>query len=238
MWGPTLVGHFLPHFVYVLHERMKTSKYDNHLVRDSRFGRLVSTGLTKSSGGQRRWLFRCDCGKEVWVAGSTVVRGLTKSCGCLAAELSAERATGRGSKNGLTTKALFRVWRMMMARCYSPTSPSYPRYGGRGIAVEHRWHDPHTFYSDNQDRWKPGLQLDRVDNNGNYSLRNTRFVTVRENQRNRSDTIWITINNETRSLPEWCEVFGINSNLVRQRITRDGKSAIEALTGVKYGKQV
>lgn len=34
--------------------------------------------------GDRRWMFRCDCGHEKSILGYAVKRGHTKSCGCLA----------------------------------------------------------------------------------------------------------------------------------------------------------
>lgn len=57
-------------------------------VVGERFGRLlvIAEGERhwRSSGGSiRAWLCRCDCGEEVTVPSHSLLRGLTRSCGCL-----------------------------------------------------------------------------------------------------------------------------------------------------------
>lgn len=48
-----------------------------------RFGMLVVIGQAESTAtGQRRWVCKCDCGKEHTVIGSNLIRGTTVSCGC------------------------------------------------------------------------------------------------------------------------------------------------------------
>ena len=48
-----------------------------------RFGMLVVIAQAESNAaGQRRWVCRCDCGKEHTVTGSNLMRGTTVSCGC------------------------------------------------------------------------------------------------------------------------------------------------------------
>jgi hypothetical protein len=61
-----------------------------------RYGRLLVTeylGFSKSSWCSH-WKCRCDCGWVVSVPGKALTRsdGATRSCGCIAAELSAQRA--------------------------------------------------------------------------------------------------------------------------------------------------
>lgn len=52
-----------------------------------RFGRLVAiepSGFSET--GLKMWLCRCDCGKTKEIAHNSLVRGKTRSCGCLRAE--------------------------------------------------------------------------------------------------------------------------------------------------------
>lgn len=53
------------------------------------------------------WVCRCDCGAEVNVRSNALKTGNTRSCGCLARELSAERCRTRNEqprkKKGSTT---------------------------------------------------------------------------------------------------------------------------------------
>ena len=60
---------------------------DNDLT-NKRFGRLTAIKIVgHDSAGYFNWLCRCDCGKEIAVASSSLKRGLTQSCGCLQSEM-------------------------------------------------------------------------------------------------------------------------------------------------------
>lgn len=77
------------------------------------------------------------------------------------------------------------VFANMKSRCNNPKQRGYNRYGGRGIKV---LFTPKGFidYVTNELKVDPrGLQIDRVDNNGNYERGNIRFVTNLENQQNK-----------------------------------------------------
>jgi hypothetical protein len=76
--------------------------------------------------------------------------------------------------------------------------------------------------------YKSGLQIDRINVDGNYEPDNCRFVTAKENSRNKRNAIKVEIDGETKYLPEWCEDLGINYNTVFSRIMR-GLSPKEAL---------
>jgi hypothetical protein len=63
--------------------------------RGERYGRLTVlryVGLGPKPGSYRRWLCRCDCGKEREVSYRELSRGHTQSCGCLFLETA--RANG------------------------------------------------------------------------------------------------------------------------------------------------
>jgi hypothetical protein len=52
------------------------------------FGRLAVIERGESvPSGSARWLCRCECGSMVTVSGSSLRRGATRSCGCLAREI-------------------------------------------------------------------------------------------------------------------------------------------------------
>lgn len=87
------------------------------------------------------------------------------------------------------TSGLLDVFYGIIARCCRKSHKSYCRYGGRGIAVCNEWRDnPDAFFLwANNNGYLHGLQLDRINNDGNYSPENCRFVTPSTNQRNSSN---------------------------------------------------
>lgn len=81
---------------------------------------------------------------------------------------------------------LHRVFNAMKSRCTNPNITNYHRYGGRGVKVCFDSATEFIDYVINTLQINPkGLQIDRIDNNGNYEKGNIRFVTAKENCKNR-----------------------------------------------------
>ena len=73
---------------------------------------------------------------------------------------------------------LHHIFARMKERCNSPSHPSYKNYGGRGIKVCFTTAIEFVVYVMDVLRVDPrGLQIDRINNNGNYEKDNIRFVT-------------------------------------------------------------
>lgn len=85
------------------------------------------------------------------------------------------------------TSRLYSTYVGMKCRCGNPSHGSFRNYGGRGIRVCPEWLGSFEAFV----RWsrahgyRPGLQLDRKDNDKGYSPGNCRYVTVAENMRNK-----------------------------------------------------
>lgn len=161
-----------------------------------RFGRLTICTEAKAvnfhgkkGSPVRRFAWLCDCGNRGETDLPILRKGQAQSCGCLKRESSAETCRAR-SRHGLAprsgTHRLYRVWSSMKERCHNPKNHKYPDYGARGIYVCEEWHDSVPFLRWAADNgWRPGLQIDRIDNDGPYHPDNCRFVTAKENSANR-----------------------------------------------------
>ena len=87
-------------------------------------------------------------------------------------------------KHGLTGTPTYKSWSGMKARCYKETSDDYKNYGGRGSKVCDEWHDFRRFFQD-MGECPPGLSIERVNNDGDYTLENCRWATKLDQGRNR-----------------------------------------------------
>lgn len=170
-------------------------------MKGRRFGRWTVIGEgSELVGRTRSWLCRCACGKERMVPAPGLYGGGSRSCGCL----KSERLSVRMTKHGLHGHPLEAIHDSMVRRCTNPRSQGWHRYGGRGISVCEGWRSLPVFHAwAIASGWRPGLQLDRIDNDGNYEPGNCRFVAPVVNANNKSNTIHVSAFGRSMSLPEW-----------------------------------
>ena len=125
-------------------------------------------------------------------------------------------------------RRLCNVWISMIHRCEDPKREKYPSYGGRGIKVCDEWHDVDAFVDwAERSGYVEGLQLDRIDNDGPYSPENCRWVTAKENARNRRDSKRLTLLGMTKTVAEWCEVVPISRFTLYSWYSRHGEKECE-----------
>jgi hypothetical protein len=115
----------------------------------------------------------------------------------------------------------------MKSRCLSKTHHAYDSYGGRGITICNEWLYFTNFYNDMGDK-PDGMSLDRIDNEEGYFKDNCRWATMKEQERNRRNNRYITINGETKCLAYWLEKLGVNRRLFYTKMN-SGLSELEAL---------
>lgn len=176
-----------------------------------------SKGKPKQSGHSRVMRCRCDCGKIVDVALSNLARGNTTSCGCRAREVSAERATIHGDAGS----RLYWIWHNMVERTTNPTAGRYQDYGGRGITICQEWRSSYADFMAwaMANGYQPGLQVDRVDNDGPYSPDNCRWATRKQQCRNTRRNTVVTYNGRPMALIEASELSGIPyGTLIKRRL--------------------
>lgn len=171
-----------------------------------RFGSLLVVAAAQSIRGHAYWLCRCDCGRQSMVAAQYMIGGDTKSCGCLKAPFSGRHNT-----------AMYRIWSGVISRCTSPGTSRYTYYGGRGIKVCPRWLVYENFVADMGER-PPGMQLDRIDNDGDYEPSNCRWATRNEQQRNKRSSRILVVRGKRMTLVEASERFDIRAGTILKRL--------------------
>jgi hypothetical protein len=74
------------------------------------------------------------------------------------------------------------------------------------------------------------LQIDRINNDGDYSPENCRWVTAEQNACNRSNNKRIEFQNESLTYSEWERRFNLPQGTVSHRINGLQWDAIRAIT--------
>jgi len=140
------------------------------------------TAMERLPGSKYRCV--CDCGNERIVNVGHFNTGKIKSCGC---------HVGRhGHVVGNRPSRTYTCYYNMIARCHKKTNKRYKDYGDAGITVCDRWRSSFVNFLEDMGESPAGLTIDRIDNSKGYYKENCRWVTRKENQRNRSLTInWI-----------------------------------------------
>lgn len=188
-------------------------------ITGQKFHRLTALEFShKGKGRETYWVFECECGNIKVLNKANVKKGSTKSCGCLKKEQDNINLNRNGSEptkydsKGLSNHPLYHKWMDMKRRCYNVNHSQYKYYGGRGIEMCEDWlYSFQAFFNWSiNNGWENGLEIDRINNDGNYEPNNCRYITHKENCNNRSTTIKIEIDGITHSIKEWCEMFNLN----------------------------
>lgn len=120
-------------------------------------------------------------------------------------------------------RELYWCWKAIKQRCLNPRCRAYHNYGGRGITVCDDWHKFEPFLAWALDNgWHKGLDLDRIDNDGDYTPDNCRFVTRRENVNNRRRTVMITVDDVTHPSTVWADLIGASHGTVKAWVIKHG----------------
>lgn len=166
------------------------------------------------------WNCRCDCGTEAVVNGNSMIRGISKSCGCQKRVYSTHGYT-RGFTRGKKHPAEYTAWVAMKGRCYNPSNNRYHLYGARGICVCERWRGKNgfsNFLSDMGPRPSENHSIDRKDNDGNYEPGNCRWATDAEQASNQRRNMIVDWNGERLTVAEVARRTGIKAATLYQRI--------------------
>ncbi len=128
-----------------------------------------------------------------------------------------------------------RAYQSARTRCSNPNDRKYHRYGGRGI--EFRFTSFEEFFNEVGTRPSQDYTLDRIDVNGHYEVGNVRWATQLEQNRNRGNTPYLTMDGITRPLSEWAEITGINQRALWRRKFRGWCDSCSLLIPLRHKRE-
>lgn len=193
-----------------------------------KYGKLAIKSIEKSlrSSGSVKVVATCacDCGEISLVEIYNLTSGNSTQCKFCALSSRAEKRRTHG--HSISRKDLdpdgyncYTRWQSMKRRCYKEYDKRYHDYGGRGIKVCERWFNSYeNFLSDMGLPPTRKHQIDRIDNEGDYEPDNCRWVSLRQNARNKRNSKLITAFGETLTQAEWAERTGIKRETIARRL--------------------
>ncbi len=199
-------------------------------LRGQVFGLLAVLEYVGPIGNCRHayWKVQCSCEKKKIfdVVGTSLTRGMTKSCGCLVA------AVGRANKtHGMHGTSEYEAWHGGQQRCTNPNHPAYADYGGRGITWPKEWlHNFDQFFKDMGLKADPKHTLERVLNHLGYSAANCVWAPRKAQNRNKRSSRFLELNGKKLTVAGWAEETGIPAKTIIKRLDVLGWSVEQALT--------
>lgn len=137
---------------------------------------------------------------------------------------------GFQTKHGLTDHPLYNTWRNIKTRCYNSKCSDYKDYGLRGITVCDEWKNNFVefFYWALKNGWEKGLTIERLNNDKGYSPDNCKWISMKEQSKNRRTNRQITYNGQTHTLAEWSRITGIARKTLEMRLDSKNFTTEEA----------
>ena len=196
------------------------------ITNRTRFGRLVVIGRGKPVVYKRKdgsihhaetSVVCCDCGVVKTVQNNNLRKGHHNSCGCLRHEM---RVAAKKT-HGCTGTRLYSIWGNMIRRCNGKsTSPRNASYVKHGIMVCSEWRNSFSSFKSwaLEHGYTDNLSIDRIDPTGNYEPSNCRWVTMHDQQNNRTSNVFLSAFGKCQTVSQWAREVGIRSAAIYARL--------------------
>lgn len=190
--------------------------------------------INKNGKKEYGWLCQCECGEYKETYTHLLRTGSTWRCDKCA------NADGVGIKHHASQTKLYHIWQQMKERCFNPNSRNYYLYGARGITVCDEWKEFSNFQSwalangyDENANHRTDCSLDRIDNDGDYSPDNCRWVDAKTQLRNRRNTRYHPYHGQLLTIRDISDLENIPVPKLNTQIYVRGYDAETAVTRIR-----
>jgi hypothetical protein len=176
--------------------------------------RRAEPAISPSGRKRPQWKCRCHCGTEKvnLLKARRSLHGGSRSCGCLAVDISTKHGHAAHQK----PSAEYLAWLAAKKRCENPRNASYASYGARGISMCATWSESFDlFLHDMGHRPGPEYSLDRIDPDGNYEPGNCRWALTTVQARNKRTARWYEFEGQPALLIDIAKFLGISRDRAR-----------------------
>lgn len=156
------------------------------------------------------WLCKCVCGEEREIMSKRLDHPPVCKCNI--------NKKKREPIHGKSRERVYKIWSSMKARCRNKASPSYARYGAKGVTLCDEWENFEIFYADMGNPPTSIHSIDRIDGTKGYFKDNCKWSTPTEQANNRKTNIHITYNGETKTISEWARKTGLSKECINHRL--------------------
>lgn len=114
---------------------------------------------------------------------------------------------------------LLTCWDSMIQRCHNEKDTGYSDYGAKGIFVCDRWRNsfPEFAMWALSNGYQEHLTIDRINNSRSYNRKNCRWVTLKDQQNNRTNNVNIRVGTQNKTISQWSDVTGVPASTISQR---------------------
>jgi len=130
---------------------------------------------------------------------------------------------GKDHKNathGMRYSTEYRIWVGIKTRCLNPKSKDYSRYGGKGITICKEWADSFDQFYKDMGKKPEGFSIDRINNEMGYFSENCKWSNRSEQQRNKSNSLWVEWKGQIKHILDVAKELGISKGAAHLRYKR------------------
>ena len=126
-----------------------------------------------------------------------------------------------GKTHGMSFSKPHRIWINIKTRCYNQNVRSYKNYGARGIKMCDSWKNSfEEFWKDMGATYEDGIQIERINVDGDYCFENCTWVSPKQQSRNKTNNRIIDTPLGKMTLGEASEKSGLSAPTLFYRLKR------------------